>query len=111
MAFSTAAIPILSAQHLIFIHAFETPRIEICTLVVAINLSLCVVGVQVVHLCQLRPSRALHSMAYLVNVTLVMVSIVYTHRMLAGLSVNNRYCPGFREATIDTAVTTERICE
>jgi hypothetical protein len=76
--------------------------IDIYTLVVAINLYLCVVGAQVLHLCQLPPRRGLHSLAYLVNVTMVMMLIVSTYRMSAGLSTNNYYCPGFREAILST---------
>ena len=94
-------IPILSVQLLIFIDAFETP-IDIYTLVVAVNLSLCVIGAQVIHLCQMPPRRGLHSFAYLVNVTLVMMLMVSTYRMSTELSANSKYCPGFREAMLRT---------
>jgi hypothetical protein len=45
---------------------------------------------------------ALFSLAYLVNVTLVAMLIISTYRLSAGLSMNNHYCPGFREAMLST---------
>jgi hypothetical protein len=99
-AFSQAMISILTPQLLIFVNAYDS-QLDIYTLVVAINLSLCVIGAQVLHLCQTPPRGGRHTFAFLVNAVFALMLIVSVYICAARLQGNDsQYCIGFQEAVL-----------